>query len=85
MPLIDECIIQEYSYASELLMTDCLRHIKNGSSLKNDDIHKAKRHWMWNILTSSFSSVGEAMVLCASPAAVMTGTCYKLFLIYSKF
>lgn len=51
MPLINECIIQEYSYASELLMTDCLRHIKNGSSLKNDDIHKAKRHWMWNILT----------------------------------
>jgi len=34
MALIDECVIHEYSYASEFPMTGCLNHIKNGSSLK---------------------------------------------------
>lgn len=51
MPLIDECVIHEYSYAREFLMTCCLNHVKNGSSLKTDDINKKKGYWTWSFLS----------------------------------
>lgn len=51
MPLLDEYVIHVYSYASEFLMTGCLNHIKNGSSLKTDDISKTKGHWMWSFFS----------------------------------
>lgn len=79
MPLIDECVIHEYSYTSEFLMTGWLTHITNGSSLDTDGIRQR------GIGQGAFS-VDEALclllsvVLCADPAAVMSGTYYKLFL-----
>lgn len=78
-PLIDECVIYEYSYANEFLMTGWLIHITNGSSLNTDDIRQR------GIGQGAFSVVEAlclllSMVLCANPAAVMSRTYYKLFL-----
>ena len=79
MPLIDERVIHDYSYASEFLMTGCLKHIKNGSSLNSNDVRQ-------RAIGRGAFSVDEALslllstVLCANPAAMMSGTYYKLFL-----
>lgn len=51
MPLTDECIIHEYSYVSEFLITGYLNHTKNGSSLKTDDTSKAKGHQTQSFLS----------------------------------